>query len=86
MEKALRGIVHPLGVEEMVSEMGVFSQVRVYMGDRYGLGLMAFYVFTCLVLGIMLSMNFGTSQRAFTFLDNYIEKLLTEEEFTDRWF
>jgi hypothetical protein len=24
--------------------------------------------------------------RAFTFLDDYIEKLLTEEESTDRWF
>ena len=48
VEKALRGIVHPLGVEELVSEMGVFSQVRVYMGDRYGLGLMAFYGFSCL--------------------------------------
>jgi len=72
VEKALRGIVHPLGVEEMVSEMGVFSQVRVYMGDRCGLGLMAFYVFTCLVLGIMLSMNFGTSQRAYKHLTSKI--------------
>ena len=34
------------------------------MGDNYGLGLMVLYVFTGLVLGIMLSMNFGTSQRA----------------------
>ncbi len=33
------------------------------MGDRYGLGLMVFYVFTDLVLGIMLRLNFGTSQR-----------------------
>ena len=64
VEKALRGIVHPLGVEEMMSEIGVFSQVRVYMGDRYGLKLMTFYTFTCLVLEITSSMNFGASQRA----------------------
>jgi len=38
--------------------------VRVYVVDGYGLELMAFYMFTCLVLKSMLSMNFGTSQRA----------------------
>jgi hypothetical protein len=32
VEKALMGVVLPLGVEEMVSEMGVFSQVCVYGG------------------------------------------------------
>ena len=37
VKKTLRGVGHPLGVEDMVSEMGVFSQVRVYVVDRYGL-------------------------------------------------
>ena len=58
----------------MVSGMGVFSRVRVYVVDGYGLELMAFYMFTCLVLKSMLSMNFGTSQRALT-LD--VDLLLT---------
>ena len=47
----------------MVSGMGVFSGC-VCVVDGYGLELMAFYMFTCLVLKNMLSMNFGTSQRA----------------------
>jgi hypothetical protein len=48
----------------MVSGMGASSRVRVYVVEGYGLELMAFYMFTCPVLKSMLSMNFGTSQRA----------------------
>ncbi len=47
----------------MVSGMGVFSGC-VCVVEGYGLELMAFYMFTCLVLKSMLSMNLGTSQRA----------------------
>ncbi len=50
----------------MVSGMGVFSGC-VCVVDGYGLEFMAFYMFTCLVLKCMLSMNFGTSQRALSF-------------------
>jgi len=52
----------------MVSGMGASSRVRVYVVEGYGLELMAFYMFTCPVLKSMLSMNFGTSQRAQEFM------------------
>ncbi len=60
----VEGYCSSSGVGEMVSGMGVFSRVRVYVGEMYGLELMAFYTFACLVLGITLNMNFGTGQRA----------------------
>ena len=56
----------------MVSGMGVFSGC-VCVVDGYGLELMAFYMFICLVLRCMLRMNFGTGQRARE-LDILLEK------------